>query len=158
MADLWDGLSAGMQDALILIAILAPGLVLGAVICRGLALRVLLESLLRRYLWTNIAYILLVALSVFVFDGPTRLLALARLADVDVDEVTFAMGDGAWVALVALVAAYVAVIVAPFGLKIRRVEPVAPIAPVAPQQPAAWAVQQQRPVGPVGPGGPGATW
>lgn len=64
MADLWDGLSAGMQDALILIAILAPGLVLGAVICRGLALRVLLESLLRRYLWTNIAYILLVALSV----------------------------------------------------------------------------------------------
>ena len=97
-------------------------------------------------------------LSVFVFDGPTRLLALARLADVDVDEVTFAMGDGAWVALVALVAAYVAVIVAPFGLKIRRVEPVAPIAPVAPQQPAAWAVQQQRPVGPVGPGGPGATW
>lgn len=78
------------------------------------------------------------------------------------------MGDGAWVALVALVTAYVAVIVAPFGLRIRPVDPVAPAAPPPlPQQPGAWGPQQQtgawgtqppaRPTGPVG-HGPGATW
>ena len=37
------------HDPAILLALLAPGLVLGAVICRGLALRALLASLLRRY-------------------------------------------------------------------------------------------------------------
>lgn len=55
MADLWTGLSADAQDALIWLALLAPGLVLGAVICRGLALRALLYSLLRRYPWTKLA-------------------------------------------------------------------------------------------------------
>ena len=64
MADWWDGLGAGTQDALILVAILAPGLVLGAIICRGLRLRTLLGSLLRRYPWTNLGYVALVALSV----------------------------------------------------------------------------------------------
>ena len=64
MADWWDGLGAGTQDALILVAILAPGLVLGAIICRGLQLRTLLGSLLRRYPWTNLGYVALVALSV----------------------------------------------------------------------------------------------
>ena len=64
MAELWNGLSADMQDALTLLAILAPGLVLGAVICRGLRLWPLLSSLLRRYPWTNLGYVALVALSV----------------------------------------------------------------------------------------------
>ena len=64
MADFWTGLSADAQDALILLALLAPGLILGAVICRGLALWALLSSLLRRYPWTNLGYVALVALSV----------------------------------------------------------------------------------------------
>lgn len=64
MANLWNGLPATAQDALTLLAILAPALLLGWVICRGLALRPLLRSLLRRYLWTNVTFVLLVALSV----------------------------------------------------------------------------------------------
>lgn len=64
MAELWDALSADAQDALVLLALLLPGLVLGALICRGLALRALLFGLLRRYLWTNLGYVALVALSV----------------------------------------------------------------------------------------------
>lgn len=64
MPDLWTNLPVTAQDALTLLAILAPGLALGWVICRGLALRVLLRSLLRSSLWTNLAFVLLVALSV----------------------------------------------------------------------------------------------
>lgn len=64
MGNLWNGLPATAQDALTLLAILAPALLLGWVICRGLALRPLLRSLLRRYLWTNVTFVLLVALSV----------------------------------------------------------------------------------------------
>lgn len=64
MPDLWNNMDARMQDALILLGILAPALILGGIICRGFALRFLLISLLRRYLWTNIAFVILVALSV----------------------------------------------------------------------------------------------
>lgn len=64
MRDLWSSLPATLQDAALLGAILAPPLLLGWLICRGLAMRVLLCALLRRYFWTNIAFVLLVALSV----------------------------------------------------------------------------------------------
>lgn len=71
------------------------------------------------------------------------------------------VGPGAWVALVALVTGYVALVVAPFGLKVLPDQQLAPQLP--PQQwqpvdaepaPSAWGqAPQQR-----GPGGPGATW
>lgn len=64
MGDLWNSFGADTQDALILLVILAPAFLLGWIICRGLALKTLLYGLLRRYLWTNIAFSLLVALSV----------------------------------------------------------------------------------------------
>lgn len=64
MSDLWAGLSATMQDALILLAILAPALLIGWLIQRGLLLRPLMFGLMRRYRWTNLAFVLLVALSV----------------------------------------------------------------------------------------------
>ncbi len=64
MSELWNDLPNGIQDALTLLAILAPGLILGWAICRGLSLRIVLRALLRRYRWTNIAFVVLVALSV----------------------------------------------------------------------------------------------
>ncbi|MDO5646614.1 FtsX-like permease family protein [Paracoccus sp. (in: a-proteobacteria)] len=64
MTDWWRGLSATSQDALILLAILLPALMLGVLVCRGFSLRVLLRGLLLRYLWTNAAFVVLVALSV----------------------------------------------------------------------------------------------
>lgn len=69
IADIWTRLPADAQDAALLAALLAPALILGWVVCRGFALRVLLRSLLRRYLWTNTAFILLVALSVGIGAG-----------------------------------------------------------------------------------------
>lgn len=71
MVDLWDGLTAETQDAVKLLAILLPTLILGWVICRKFALRPLLQSLLRRYFWTNLAFVLLVALSVGLGVGLT---------------------------------------------------------------------------------------
>lgn len=64
MNGFWRGLSAGTQDAVILVAILLPALALGVAVCRGFRLGALLRGLLRRYLWTNLAFTALVALSV----------------------------------------------------------------------------------------------
>lgn len=64
MNDLWNSLPATAQDAIALLAILAPAFLLGWAICRGLALRPLLRSLLHRYRWTNATFVLLAALSV----------------------------------------------------------------------------------------------
>ncbi|AUH32432.1 FtsX-like permease family protein [Paracoccus tegillarcae] len=69
MSGLWHSLSAGAQDALVLAAILAPALLLGWMICRGLLVGPLVRSLLRRYRWTNLAFVLLVALSVALGVG-----------------------------------------------------------------------------------------
>ena len=69
MSDLWNTLPAGAQDVAILTALLAPALLLGWLICRGFAPAALLRSLLRRYIWTNLTFILLVALSVGIGAG-----------------------------------------------------------------------------------------
>lgn len=82
-------------------------------------------------------------------------------------EVDVAVGPGALIAIVALVTAYVAVLVVPFGLRVRSVVP-APLQPstTAPQ----WGGQGQQPWGQAPspqwddpqrshrPQGPGATW
>lgn len=69
MPDIWSALPVSVQDTLILIAILAPAFLLGWLICRRFAIRPLLVGLLRRYLWTNIAFVLLIAISVGLGAG-----------------------------------------------------------------------------------------
>ncbi|WBU59743.1 ABC transporter permease [Paracoccus albus] len=69
IGDFWISLPSLAQDLILALAILAPSLLLGFVICRGLALLTILRSLLVRYRWTNLAFILLVALSVGIGAG-----------------------------------------------------------------------------------------
>lgn len=64
IGDLWAGLPVFAQDALLLALLLAPAALLGWLICRGLAPGPLLFGLMRRYRWTNMVFVLLVALSV----------------------------------------------------------------------------------------------
>ncbi|SDD21813.1 putative ABC transport system permease protein [Paracoccus isoporae] len=64
MPAVWHDLSADAQDLAILAALLSPLLLLGWGICRGYALMPLLRSLFLRHLWTNLAFIALVAISV----------------------------------------------------------------------------------------------
>lgn len=71
MADLWAGLSADAQDAIWLALILAPGLALGWLVCRGLSLGPVLRGMLRRNLWVNLVFIALVAGSVGLGVGLT---------------------------------------------------------------------------------------
>lgn len=97
MTAAWHLLPNDAQDALVLVALLAPMLVFGWLICRGFALRSLLGGLLRRYLWTNLAFVVLVALSVGLGVGlisQERGLrqASARIAD-KFDLVITAPGD-----------------------------------------------------------------
>lgn len=64
MIPLWDTLPALAQDTLIFAGGLAAPALLGWLICRGYALRPLLSGLLRRYFWTNLVFVMLVAVSV----------------------------------------------------------------------------------------------
>ncbi|MBB1491322.1 MULTISPECIES: ABC transporter permease [unclassified Paracoccus (in: a-proteobacteria)] len=62
--DLWAGLPAGVQDALIVLALLLPGLVAGIIVLRGFAPGGLVRAMLRRFAGTNAAFVALIALSV----------------------------------------------------------------------------------------------
>ncbi|MDO5641133.1 MAG: FtsX-like permease family protein [Paracoccus sp. (in: a-proteobacteria)] len=69
MRDLWTALPAAAQDWALLAGLLLPALLIGWLICRGFQLRVLIGGLLRRYFWTNAAFVVLVALSVGIGAG-----------------------------------------------------------------------------------------
>ncbi|QDY71697.1 FtsX-like permease family protein [Qingshengfaniella alkalisoli] len=64
MSDLWQSLSPLTQDALFLCGLLAPLVVLAGVLLRGFAPLPLIIGLFRRFFWTNLAFVLLIALSV----------------------------------------------------------------------------------------------
>lgn len=63
MRDLWDSLSATGQDGLILLAALLPALLTGVAVQRGYRVRGLTAALLWRFRWTNLLFVLLMALS-----------------------------------------------------------------------------------------------
>lgn len=64
MTAIWQELTAGQQDALILLALLAPVLVAGVVVLRGYAPGTLVRALLWRFRWANLVFVLLIAISV----------------------------------------------------------------------------------------------
>ncbi|WP_126975473.1 ABC transporter permease family protein [Frigidibacter oleivorans] len=64
MREIWAGLSPDLQDALIALALLAPGLAAGALVLRGLAPFGLVRAMLRRFAWVNLLFVLLIAVSV----------------------------------------------------------------------------------------------
>lgn len=64
MPDIWAGLSPDLQDGLIALALLVPGLAAGAVVLRGLAPFGLVRAMLRRFAWVNLLFVLLIAVSV----------------------------------------------------------------------------------------------
>lgn len=64
MADTWAALPPGLQDLLIALALLVPGLLAGALVLRGMAPWGLTGALLRRFGWVNLLFVLLIAVSV----------------------------------------------------------------------------------------------
>ena len=64
MTDLWAGLPAWAQDVAVLMALLLPVAVAGAILLRGYAPAPLVRAVLRRFGWTNAAFVALIAVSV----------------------------------------------------------------------------------------------
>lgn len=64
MLDLWDNLSATAQDILICLALLLPLACLGGLLLRGFRPYALVTALGRRFLWPNLMFVLLIAVSV----------------------------------------------------------------------------------------------
>ncbi|MCR9085560.1 MAG: FtsX-like permease family protein [Rhodobacteraceae bacterium] len=64
MGTLWHSLPANAQDALILVALLMPAVLIGSVIRRGFAPGPVVGAMIRRHVWTNAIFALLVAASV----------------------------------------------------------------------------------------------
>lgn len=64
MSDFWAALPAWVQDAAILVALLAPAAFAGAALLRGYAPAPLVRAVLRRFGWTNAAFVTLIAVSV----------------------------------------------------------------------------------------------
>ncbi|MGR3822770.1 MAG: ABC transporter permease [Salipiger marinus] len=64
MRDLWMSLPATAQDAALALALVAPGLLLGLWVMRGLRPLPLVGAMLRRFSWVNGLFVLLIAVSV----------------------------------------------------------------------------------------------
>ena len=64
MSDLWDGLSPWTQDALWLLALLLPALVIGVLVLRGLRPWPLVRAMLWRFRGVNALFVLLIAVAV----------------------------------------------------------------------------------------------
>ena len=64
MAELWAALPANVQDILVTLALVAPGLAVGVVVARGLQPAVLVKALLRRFFWVNMLFVALIMVSV----------------------------------------------------------------------------------------------
>ncbi|MGB0659998.1 MAG: ABC transporter permease [Mangrovicoccus sp.] len=69
MFEIWLGLPADAQDALILLAWLAPALLIGLVTLRGYRPWSLLAGIFRRHLWVSLTFLALIAISVAVGTG-----------------------------------------------------------------------------------------
>jgi putative ABC transport system permease protein len=67
--DLWDGLSNGAQDAVTLVALLVPMAVLAVWLSAGYAPARVVTALMRRYLWVNVVFAVLISLSVAMSVG-----------------------------------------------------------------------------------------
>jgi putative ABC transport system permease protein len=64
MAELWAALPANVQDILVTLALVAPGLAVGVVVGRGLQPALLVKALLRRFFWVNLLFVALIMVSV----------------------------------------------------------------------------------------------
>lgn len=64
MADLWANLPPAAQDILLALLLLAPGLITGALVLRGLRPLPLVGAMLRRFAGVNALFVALIALSV----------------------------------------------------------------------------------------------
>lgn len=71
MANLWSTLPATLQDALILLALLLPGLLAGAITLRGYAPMPLVWAMLARFRAVNAVFVALIAVSVAMGIGLT---------------------------------------------------------------------------------------
>ncbi len=69
MPELWDSLPAATQDWLWLAALVAPALVMAAVLLRGFAPAPLVRAMLWRFRWTNLCCIALIAVSIGMGAG-----------------------------------------------------------------------------------------
>lgn len=69
ISDAWQSLGPLTQDALWLALLLLPALVIGAIVLRGYRPGALVGALLWRYRWTNLTFVLLIAVSVGIGVG-----------------------------------------------------------------------------------------
>ncbi|MFB2532166.1 ABC transporter permease [Paracoccus sp. p3-h83] len=69
MADLWAALPNLAQDLLLLAALLAPAMVIGALVLRGYRIAPLLAGLIRRQGWISATFVALIAVSVGIGTG-----------------------------------------------------------------------------------------
>jgi putative ABC transport system permease protein len=71
LAALWAGLSADVQDALVALALLAPGLLAGIAVLRGLSPWPLVRAMLGRFSSANAVFVVLIAVAVGIGVGLT---------------------------------------------------------------------------------------
>lgn len=71
LADLWAGLPPQVQDAVTLMGLLAPGLIVGAVVLHGYSPAALVRAMLVRFRAANLVFIGLIAASVAISVGLT---------------------------------------------------------------------------------------
>jgi putative ABC transport system permease protein len=64
LLDAWDALPAVAQDGVILAALLVPALATGAIVLHGFRPLPLVRAMLWRFRWTNLLFVLLIAVSV----------------------------------------------------------------------------------------------
>jgi putative ABC transport system permease protein len=64
MANLWADLPPIVQDVLLALLLLAPALILGALVLRGLRPLLLVGAMLRRFFWVNVLFVALITVSV----------------------------------------------------------------------------------------------
>ena len=64
MVDFWASLAPATQDLLLLLLLIAPGLIAGALVLRGLRPLPLVGAMLRRFFWVNVLFVALITVSV----------------------------------------------------------------------------------------------
>lgn len=64
MIDLWNSLSATLQDGVVLLLLLSPVFALGALLLHGFAPFPLVRAMLQRFRWANLTFVLLISISV----------------------------------------------------------------------------------------------
>ncbi|MEW5423223.1 FtsX-like permease family protein [Amorphus sp. 3PC139-8] len=69
LSDLWASLSPASQDAIVLVLLLLPTLIVGAIVVAGYRPFPLVRALLWRFRWTNLLFIVLIAVSVGIGVG-----------------------------------------------------------------------------------------